>query len=217
MSTGPSRPAGLLVAGLVLLTLTVVLGAIIAVDPTGSLVQPLDDAWRRAVGSPGPQDGPVVVFLQVFGEPVGWLLLGLVVPSVLLAVRRPWSALYWEVALGAGVVTSQLGKVLVDRPRPAEDPLAGLYGPLFAADQAAYPSGHATAAAVVAVAGAAVVPRAWRAGWAVAGVLLCAAMVWQRTLVNAHWLTDTLGGLALGAGCALVAWWAMAPLLARDD
>ncbi|WP_407318942.1 phosphatase PAP2 family protein [Isoptericola halotolerans] len=213
---GTRRPRGLLVAALALLALVVALGLVIVLDPASPLVQPLDDVWRSRLGSAGPEDGPVVVALHLVGEPVGWLALGVVVPGLLLWARRPWPALTWELALLAGVVASQVGKYLVGRPRPAADPTADLYGPLFSATQAAFPSGHATAAAVVGVAGAAVAPVAWRRWWWVAGTVLCAAMVWQRTLVNAHWLTDTLGGLALGAACGLLVWWAMWPWLARD-
>ncbi|MNJ04708.1 hypothetical protein D3C73_1655920 [compost metagenome] len=41
-------------------------------------------------------------------------------------------------------------------------------------------------------------------------------MVWQRTLINAHWLSDTLFGLVAGVAGALLVWWAFWPLLQRD-
>ena len=63
---------------------------------------------------------------------------------------------------------------------------------------------------------AALIPPARRWIWWIAGALLSAGMVWQRTLINAHWFSDTLAGLAAGAGATLVLWWAFAPLLEKD-
>ena len=42
-------------------------------------------------------------------------------------------------------------------------------------------------------------------------------MMWSRTFLAAHWLSDTVAGAVLGAGVALMLWWLCAPLLARDD
>ena len=41
-------------------------------------------------------------------------------------------------------------------------------------------------------------------------------MMWQRTLINAHWLSDTIFGLVAGAAGALLMWWAFWPLLQKD-
>lgn len=42
-------------------------------------------------------------------------------------------------------------------------------------------------------------------------------MMWSRTWLHAHWLTDTVAGAAAGAGTGLVAWWLCAPALARES
>jgi membrane-associated phospholipid phosphatase len=37
-----------------------------------------------------------------------------------------------------------------------------------------------------------------------------------RTCLRAHWLTDTFGSVAVGAGVGLVLWWYFAPMLACE-
>lgn len=52
--------------------------------------------------------------------------------------------------------------------------------------------------------------------WLVVGALLAIGIVWQRTLINAHWFSDTVAGLIGGAAIALLLWWAFQPWLVRD-
>jgi undecaprenyl-diphosphatase len=122
---------------------------------------------------------------------------------VTVALLRRWllrEALYlWSALLGA-VVLYKLGKQLVNRPRP---PVAELITP---ASGPAFPSGHATQAivgwgmlAVVLLGCRSSRARAWILSTAAVVVLLVGA---SRVYLGAHWLTDVLGGYALG-GCWL--------------
>jgi membrane protein DedA with SNARE-associated domain/membrane-associated phospholipid phosphatase len=108
----------------------------------------------------------------------------------LRAARQLWAAF-----LG-GVVLYTLAKQLVGRPRPPATELIGQ------ASGPAYPSGHATQAivtwgmlAVVLTAGRSGRVRRWLLSAAVVVVLLVGA---SRVYLGAHWLTDVLGGYALG-------------------
>jgi membrane-associated phospholipid phosphatase len=42
------------------------------------------------------------------------------------------------------------------------------------------------------------------------------AMALSRTYLGAHWLSDTIGGLILGAGVAVIVWAPLAYRLARE-
>ena len=111
----------------------------------------------------------------------------------------------WSGYLGA-VVLHELVKALVARPRPpAVDDLAHATGDAF-------PSGHTTQAVVAWGMLAFLLLRAYPrwARWLVTGATLLVLLVGaSRIYLGAHWLTDVLGGLALGG-----AW--LAVLLALD-
>ena len=184
----------LLVAGAVLVALGLALTAVVAA--TGVL-QPLDDRFRELMVS--WRWAPAVSVAEAlsvgFGTVVLWPVR--VAVTVVIAVRRQWSAL---AAWGAAVVLSELligpVKALVGRPRPP--------GALIATTGASYPSGHAIASAVTLIG----VVMALTAGrrrlhWMVGAVVLAAAVSLSRTYLSAHWLTDVVGGSLLGAGLAL--------------
>lgn len=107
------------------------------------------------------------------------------------------------VVAGEGIVMSTI-KQLVDRVRPALNPLAETLGPSF-------PSGHsATAAAFYAAAALLLGRRRGRPTRAVltglaAGIAIAVAA--SRVLLDVHWLSDVIAGLALGwawfAACAI--------------
>ncbi|GAA1808744.1 phosphatase PAP2 family protein [Planosporangium flavigriseum] len=120
----------------------------------------------------------------------------LIATAVLLRKRRLREARYlWVTFLGA-VVLYQLAKQLVHRPRPPATDL------LSHASGLAFPSGHSTQA--VATWGAlAMVLFAGRSRrvrtllvTAAAGIALLVGA--SRIYLGAHWLTDVLGGYALG-------------------
>jgi undecaprenyl-diphosphatase len=95
-------------------------------------------------------------------------------------------------------------KQLADRVRPAFNPAAATLGPSF-------PSGHsATAAAFYATAALLIGrhrTRPWRAVLIGLAVGIAVAVAASRVLLDVHWLTDVIAGLALGwawfAVCAI--------------
>jgi membrane-associated phospholipid phosphatase len=107
------------------------------------------------------------------------------------------------VVVGDKLLTATI-KDLVDRVRPDLNPIAATLGPSF-------PSGHASTAAAFWAAAALVASR-WcgRRGRAVLvglAVGIAVGVAASRVLLDVHWLTDVIGGLALGwawfAACAV--------------
>lgn len=181
--------------------------------------QPLDDWWRGLVGASSVDevDGPLPMFFQYFGEGPGFLLWIIVIPIAFFAIRRWRTALFWLASMmGANMVVSQLVKNLLDRERPDEDVAAGLAGPLFSVDHGSFPSGHATTMGAFVIMVAALLPIAYRRWWWAVAALLSVGMIWQRTLINAHWMTDAFAGILGGAAWVALMWWAFAPWLAKD-
>jgi len=116
-----------------------------------------------------------------------------------LALHRRW----WHVAaFAAAVIVSEatIGplKVLYHRSRPPH-PLVHISGGSF-------PSGHAVAASVTAVAAVIALfpegPR--RYAWGVAAVAFSVLMALSRAYLAAHWLSDAMAGVLLGTSTALV-------------
>ena len=123
----------------------------------------------------------------------------------LLIVRRPWAAGYFIVASAASAGAVQLLKNIFDRARPDDM--------IVASDFGSFPSGHAANAATIAVAFGVIFPRVWV--W-VLGAVYTVLMAISRTYLGAHWLSDTIGGMLVGAGVAFVLWAALAGPLERE-
>lgn len=217
-----ARPRRMLWTALALLVVFVALAFGVLAAPDAPWTQGLDDAWRRAVGV-GPESWlPGTAVAQMFqhlGQLPGAVLMFLVLPLVLVVLGRWRSALFViAVQLAGPGLLSQLTKNLIDRPRPAED--GSLFGPLVLVDHGSFPSGHSVSMAALIITVLALIPASavWvRRVWGVLGVLLAAGMVWQRTLINAHWFSDTCAGLIGGTAVALLLWWAFQPWLRRDQ
>lgn len=215
----PARPRALLVTGLVGLVLFALFGLAVLQDVEAPFTQPLDDAWRRLVGASGLDQvsWTVPMAFQYLGELPGAVLTILLIPAWLFVIRRWRSALFFLTAeLAGSMVVSQLTKNLVDRPRPADDLVNGLFGPLFSVDHGSFPSGHAVSAGILLVAVAAILPPSKRIVWWIVGGVIAVGMIWQRTLINAHWFSDAVFGVIGGASATLVLWWAFSTLLAKD-
>jgi undecaprenyl-diphosphatase len=212
------RPRGLLIWGIVALVVFAAFGFLVAQNPEHPFIQPLDDAWRKLVGAgPEPVTNAFPMFFQYLGQPPTALIVSFGLPLVLVLFGRWRQGIFVFVAglVGPGLF-SQVAKQLVDRPRPAENLDLGLYGPLFPVDHGSFPSGHAVTAGVIALSVAAIIPAGRRLVWWIIGSLIMVGMVWQRTLVNAHWLSDAVFGLVAGVAAALLCWWAFYPMIVRD-
>ncbi len=125
----------------------------------------------------------------------GWVLLGLAC-VLWVTYRERLGGLLLELGgmAAAAALISGLAKWLTARPRPGLRP----YG---------FPSGHTLAAVVFF--GAliylvwvfAMSPRRWRV-FTTGGALMVAGIAYSRIYVDAHWLTDVLGGLTAGSTLA---------------
>jgi membrane-associated phospholipid phosphatase len=139
------------------------------------------------------------------GETVTVVVVAIVVAIVdFKRTRNRWVAPFLiTVILGDKLLTEAI-KQLVDRARPTFEAVAATLGPSF-------PSGHTSTAAASWAAFALVAGRWWgRRAWpALAGIAvgIAVAVAASRVLLDVHWLTDVLAGLALGwawfAACAI--------------
>lgn len=196
-----------LVSGVIALALVLVGGTLIAVRQFDVVPYAIDDAWMNELyeNRTPVLENIAYAFDWLGGGLVGAILIPVAMAIGLLLLKRKWGALYFVVASVASAGLVQLVKNLVDRPRPEQI--------LVHADFGSFPSGHTANAATLAVIAGIIFRRAWI--WWV-GTLWVIAMLLSRNYLGAHWLTDTLGGLVLGAAVALIIWAPFAHRLHRE-
>lgn len=171
---------------------------LMAFDWGRDLIQPFDDAWLDAMVA--IESGPLTWLsktLDVLGGAfVTWPLRVLL--TAYLAVQRRWFALaVWVTTAVIAEPMVGLLKEAYERPRPP-DPLVETTG-------FAFPSGHALIAAATAVALVVVFvrPGPHRRIWEIRAALFALVMAMSRTYLRAHWLTDVVAGVLLGAAIAI--------------
>ena len=187
-----------LTLAIVLLSAAAVLSVLTARSPTDPVTQGIDNWWMALVEHHRHE---WLVNLSKALSLIGSSIVmwpARFVAGALLAARRRWLQLG---AFVTALVLSELCigplKAFIDRPRPPF--------PLVATSGAAFPSGHAIAAAVTSFGFViAILPRGRRrVRWIALATSFSAAMAMSRTYLGAHWLTDTVAGACMGVGLAL--------------
>ena len=163
------------------------------------------DEWWHGIAAVTRGSAPyaVAVFTAEAGGSVGAIACTVIAVALLLATRQARDAAAVATAMLIGVGASEAIKVLVLRPRP--------WAQLYTSRGASYPSGHSMGAAALAVSLALVVTyssafsdTATRWVWVVS-ITWILLMMWSRTALHVHWLSDTVAGAVLGASAAILA------------
>lgn len=205
------QPRWLLWSTLPALLLVLAFGLWLQLERVGPT--PLDTAWLGFVGlDEGSVPYRVAVVLAEVGGGTGVVICTGVLAAVFVIGRRLRAAAFLVTTMLAGVATSEALKAIVTRLRPSDQ--------LYESLGYSYPSGHSMGAAALAVSLAIIAARSHglRAGmkadttlpltfhWSfvlAAGWIL--AMMWSRTALQVHWLTDTLAGALVGIAVAVLA------------
>lgn len=153
-------------------------------------------------------DTSVWLAVARYGQPTV-LRAVLVVCGLVLIWKRPRQLGYMLV--GLAVVENIVGpatKYLLNRPRPH------WLHPIAVEHSTSYPSGHATAAgmfamALVLTAMTCIRPGGRRVIVLCVIALISAVVAADRILLAVHYLSDVVGGVLLGAALALACWWFM--------
>jgi membrane-associated phospholipid phosphatase len=203
--TGQTRPISRrvdeprIVLGIVLLTVGAATSGLVAAKRSRKGIQQLDDAWYDLVQrTRSTLRTTTSRLLDIgFGTTIDWTARVLVTAA--LVRQHRWQSLAgWAGTIVLGELCIGPVKAVIDRPRPPY--------PLTTTSDTSYPSGHAIAAATTApgIVLALMPPGPLRDRALGASVALAAATALSRTDLNAHWLSDCIGGFSLGTGFALV-------------
>lgn len=177
----------------------VVLLVVVADTDTRPAVQWVDDRWLRAMRA--VRVTPLTWVARALDLAGGaWVTVPVrLAVAVWLTWRRRWAQLgAFALAVGISEVGIGLLKDLVGRPRPP--------APLVHTTGFSFPSGHATAGAVTALALVVVLlppgPNRW--GWEVRAGVFTLVMALSRTYLEAHWLSDAVAGTLFGSGVVFI-------------
>lgn len=182
----------------VLWMLSALLFLALAIPVSADVVQSLDDVvYRWAVAAEWDPAVAAAKVLDFVGSVwVTWpLMVGV---AAWLAWRRRWDAFAtWVSAMVVSQALIGPVKDVYERVRP---PL-----PLVETTSWSFPSGHAVAGAVIALAAVIVLVRAGpkRRNLELLAAAFVVVMALSRVYLRAHWLTDAAAGAALGAAIAI--------------
>lgn len=176
--------------------LAIMLAGAVVVFATGNNppFQGLDDDWHHLMaGSRTPWLTAANLVLNVVGN--AGMVVYCALMFVLLLKRHKRLAFFTAGANLLALGLTHLIKFLVARPRP-EDRLVQV-------DSGSYPSGHVSGTVAAMVTTAVVLGKLWM--W-ISGAILSVAMMYSRTYLGAHWVSDTIAGALLGVGVTLLLW-----------
>lgn len=175
--------------------------ALVASHPTHPMTLAADRGWLSVIRhTRDPALTLTAKILSLIGGPIGATVAVAAIAAMLWFLRkRPIGAAFLIASLAVASGASQLIKHLVFRPRPP--------APLVQADIGSFPSGHVltTLAAGLALALVLARPHHQRVPLAVAGAATL-VMIWCRTYLGAHWLSDTLESVFVAGGIVLTGW-----------
>ena len=161
-------------------------------------VQPLRSGWLDLS----------MATVSFLGEPVGLIILILIASAALWRASRRWALLLPILMAGTGVL-QLAGKWAANRPRPNATPWG-------------FPSGHVLSLAVFFGVTAFLLftlsdrRRRWRILASLACGVAVGLVAMSRIYLDMHWLSDVIGGFALGTAYLLIAVWTAHTVFGRS-
>jgi len=143
-------------------------------------------------------------FLSQYGQLVCTIIVAILVWQIDTDRGRKGRIVPTVVAVFGASILAMLAKRLIGRVRPGCADAGRFLGPAWRHDnnRESFPSSHSACAVALSAGLAWMYPAGAVTFWALAGIVAV-----LRYLLDAHWPSDILCGVALGYGCAGAAWW----------
>jgi membrane-associated phospholipid phosphatase len=165
----------------------------------------LDIWWQALMIDITTDAGLILAWIPaVVGGTIGMIVIGILLVAVFLWRRRPWDAANMALAIVTVVAIGAPMAAIIARVRPENS--------LAESVPTSFPSGHTAVATTVAVT-LGLLPRRWYV-W-VAGACWVVYMMWSRTYLHAHWVSDVVAGMLEGVAVATLVWCFMHALRIR--
>ncbi|WP_311258630.1 phosphatase PAP2 family protein [Microbacterium sp. WCS2018Hpa-9] len=201
--TEAQRGTGAIVVGAAATLAFVVLRAVVALGGHEPLV--VDIWWHDLMVALSSDAWLVVAWVPaVVGGTIGMIVVGALLIAVFLWRGRRWDAATLAIAMVTVVAIGATMAAVIGRTRPADS--------LAESVATSFPSGHTAVATTVVVILGLVLRRRWVWVVGVAWVLL---MMWSRTYLHAHWLSDVVAGMLEGVAVATFVWACVEAMRAR--
>ncbi len=192
-----ARRAVVLTVGISATVLFVVLRFVVALGGHEPLA--IDVWWDGLMLGTLSEAGVVIAWVPaIVGGTLGMIVVGVLLIAVLLWRKRRWDAATLAIAMVVVVGIGAPMAAIIARVRP-KDSLAESVATSF-------PSGHTAVATTVAVI-LGLLLRRWYV-WML-GVVWVVFMMWSRTYLHAHWLSDVVAGMLEGIAVASLVWCAV--------
>ncbi|GAA1245461.1 undecaprenyl-diphosphatase [Microbacterium phyllosphaerae] len=198
-----ARGTAALIAGVSATVAFVVLRTLVALG--GHEPLPADVWWHDLMVSLTSDVWVVIAWVPaIVGGTIGMIVIGAALIAWLVWRKRRWDAATLAIAMVAVVAIGATMAAVIGRTRP-EDSLAESVATSF-------PSGHTAVATTVTII-LALTFRRWYV-WAL-GAVWVVTMMWSRTYLHAHWLSDVAAGLLEGIAVACFVWVCVEAVRAR--
>lgn len=198
-----ARGTAALIAGVSATVAFVVLRTLVALG--GHEPLPADVWWHDLMVSLTSDVWVVIAWIPaIVGGTIGMIVIGAALIAWLVWRKRRWDAATLAIAMVAVVSIGATMAAVIGRTRP-EDSLAESVATSF-------PSGHTAVATTVTII-LALTFRRWYV-WAL-GAVWVVTMMWSRTYLHAHWLSDVAAGLLEGIAVACFVWVCVEAVRAR--
>lgn len=168
----------------------------LAVALNGHTALDVDVWWDAAMAGIATPVGVILAWIPaIVGGTIGMIVIGVATTIVFAVRRRPWDALTVASSIALVVAIGAPMAAVIARQRPA--------GSLAETMATSFPSGHTAVATTIAVVLGLILRRRWV--W-IAGVVWVVLMMWSRTYLHAHWLSDVAAGALEGIAVSTFVW-----------
>lgn len=186
-----------LVVGVSATVAFVILRFVVAFDDHKPLE--IDVWWHDLMVATETDAGLVLAWIPaIVGGTIGMFAIALLTVGILFWRKRRWAAANLAIAIALVVAIGAPMSYIIARARPGDS--------LNETIATSFPSGHTAVATTFVVTLALLFRRWWIWTFGVVWVLW---MMWGRTYLHAHWLSDVLAGLLEGIAVATLVWCAV--------